>query len=288
MEHRWKCIEKDYRKPGMIVDYHTHNRLCRHAQGDLEEYVQAAIRLGLDEVACSDHAPLPGDYDPRHRMTLEEFNSDYTPVVSALKEKYGGKIRIKYAIEVDYLDWAAEWNQKFIGQNDFDFVLGSVHFIGPRGQEKPLFGPEYGKHELESLYEGYYQTIADSAKSGMFDVISHCDIVKKFGIFSSKRVDDLVREAMTQIRNGGLCIEVNTSGLRKPEKETYPSQKILALARELKIPLTIGSDAHTPEDVGRDFDIAVDLVQAYGGGRLSVFEKRQRTEVNVSRLRTHA
>jgi histidinol-phosphatase (PHP family) len=268
----------------MIVDYHTHNRLCRHAQGDLEEYIQAAIGLGLDEIACSDHAPLPDNYDPRHRMTVEEFYSDYAPVVSELVEKYSKKIRIKRAIEIDHLDWATDWNQRFIAENDFDFVLGSVHFVGPRGQEKPLFGPEYGRDELESLYEGYYLAIADSAKSGMFDIISHCDIVKKFGVFRSKRVDELLVEAMMQIKNADLCIEINTSGMRKPQKEVYPSERILSIARDLKIPLTIGSDAHAPEDVGRDFDTVVDLVEAYGRGKISLFEKRERTEVKITGL----
>ncbi|MBF8295414.1 MAG: Histidinol-phosphatase [Bacteroidetes bacterium] len=269
----------------MIVDYHTHNRLCRHAQGDLEEYIQAAIRLGLDEIGCTDHSPLPGNYDARHRMTVEEFYTDYAPAVSELTEKYAKKIRIRRAIEIDHLEWATDWNQRFIAENDFDFVLGSVHFIGPLGQEKPLFGPEYGPDELESLYEGYYLAIADSAKSGMFDIISHCDIVKKFGSFASKRVDELTREAMTQIKKADICIEINTSGLRKPEKETYPGERILAIVRELQIPLTIGSDAHTPEDVGRDFDTIVDLVEAYGRGKISLFDKRQRTEMKISKLR---
>jgi histidinol-phosphatase (PHP family) len=269
----------------MIVDYHTHNRLCKHAQGELEEYIKAAIRLGLDEIACSDHAPLPDNYDLRHRMTVEEFYAEYGPTVSEMAEKYAGKIRIRRAIEIDHLDWAKDWNRKFIVENDFDFVLGSVHFVGPRGQEKPLFGPEYGRDELGSLYEGYYQAIADSAKSGMFDIISHCDIIKKFGLFTSKRVDELIAEAMTQIKKAGACIEINTSGLRKQEKEIYPSERILSIARELQIPLSIGSDAHTPEDVGRSFDVVVDLVEAYGRGKISLFEKRERIEVKISKLR---
>ena len=269
----------------MIVDYHTHNRLCKHAQGELEEYIQSAIRMGLDEIACSDHGPLPGDYDSRHRMTLEQFNAEYNPVVSELIEKYRTNIRIKRAIEVDHLDWASDWNRAFIAEHDFDFVLGSVHFIGPLGQERALFGPEYGPDELESLYEGYYLTLAESARCGLYDVISHCDIIKKFGLFTSKRIDELIREAMARIKESGMCIEVNTSGLRKPEKETYPSEKMLAIAKELSIPLTIGSDAHKPEDVGNGFDVAVKLVMAYGDGKISIFDKRQRSVVDVSELR---
>lgn len=266
----------------MIVDYHTHSELCKHALGSAEEYVQKAIDLGLDEVGCSDHAPLPGDYDDRHRMSLEEYYSLYAPKVSGLAEKYRKRIKIRRGIECDFLHWAAEWNAKFIAENDFDFVIGSVHFVGPRGEEKPLFGCEYDQSEIESLYEGYYLEIANSAKAGLFDIIGHCDIVKKFGRFSSKRVDELIWEALNQIKKADLCIEVNTSGLRKPERETYPGEKVLALAQDLRIPLTLGSDAHIPDQVGMSFDAALILVNTYGNGRISTFEHRSRREFRIS------
>jgi histidinol-phosphatase (PHP family) len=266
----------------MIVDYHTHSELCKHAQGNVEEYVRKAIDLGLDEVGCSDHAPLPGNYDERHRMNLEEYYALYAPNVSGLVEKYRDRIKIKRGIECDFLDWAAEWNARFIAENDFDFVIGSVHFVGPRGEEKPLFGCEYDQSEIESLYEGYFLEIANSAKAGLFDIIGHCDIVKKFGRFSSKRVDELIWEALSQIKNADLCIEINTSGLRKPERETYPGEKILALAKDLRIPLTLGSDAHSPDQVGMNYDAALVLVNKYGNGRISAFEHRSRTEFRIS------
>jgi histidinol-phosphatase (PHP family) len=265
----------------MIVDYHTHTSLCNHAQGDIEEYILAAIKLGIDEIGCSDHAPLPGNYDERHRMSAEEYYSTYAPSVSRMHEKYRKQIRIRRAIEIDYLDWADEWNRQFIRENDFDYVIGSVHFVGPLGKERALFGRDYDEREIESLYEGYYQAVAASARSGLFDVIGHCDIVKKVGSFTSKRVDELIWEALRQIKQAGLCIELNTSGLRKPEKETYPSRSILQRVRELNIPITIGSDAHTPGDVGRDLDQAIQLAKSFAAGRISIFDHRQRTEVRV-------
>jgi histidinol-phosphatase (PHP family) len=266
----------------MIVDYHTHSELCKHAQGDVEEYVQRALDLGLDEVGCSDHAPLPGDYDDHHRMNLEQYYSQYAPDVSEVIEKYRTRIRVKRGIECDFLDWATGWNAKFIAENDFDFVIGSVHFVGPRGEEKPLFGCEYEESEVESLYEGYFLGLAESAKAGIFDIIAHCDIVKKFGSFESKRIDDLIWDALSQIKKADLCIEINTSGLRKPERETYPGEKVLTLARDLKIPLTMGSDAHNPDQVGMNFDMAIKLINKYGNGKVSVFERRKRAEVRIS------
>jgi histidinol-phosphatase (PHP family) len=265
----------------MIVDYHTHTELCKHAQGAAEEYVKKAIDLGLDEIGCSDHAPLPGNYDERHRMSLEQYYSQYAPTISELMLKYRNQIRIKRGIECDFVEWESEWNSRFIAENDFDFVIGSVHFVGPRGEEKPLFGCEYGESEIEALYEGYYLEIAKSAKANLFDIIAHCDIVKKFGAFSSKRVDELMWEALNQIKLADLCIEINTSGLRKPERETYPGEKVLSLARELNIPMTLGSDAHSPDQVGMDFDRALALIREFGNGKISVFDQRKRSEVNV-------
>ena len=272
----------------MIVDYHTHTALCKHAQGGVEEYVQRALVVGLDEVGCSDHAPLPEDYDEGHRMSLDEYFDLYAPAVHEVTEKYKKRIRIKKGIECDFLDWAAEWNSKFIAENEFDFVIGSVHFVGPLGEEKPLFGREYEQSEIEALYEGYFLEVAKSAKAGLFDIIAHCDIVKKFGPFSSKRVDELIREALHQIKKADLCIEINTSGLRRPEREPYPGEKVLAIAHEMKIPLTLGSDAHNPEQVGMDFQKAIALVEHYGNGKISIFEHRKRSEVKVSHLRSHA
>jgi len=268
----------------MIVDYHTHTNLCKHAEGDVEQYILKAIELGFDEVGCSDHSPMPNNFDERHRMSLEQYYELYAPTVSEMAEKYKDKIVVKRGLEAEFYSGSEEWVRRFISENGFDFVIGSVHFVKNSESEMPLFGREYEEAELERLHEGYFETVRVSAKSGLFDIIAHFDLIKKFGSRSSKRIDELTWEAMKEIKQSDLCIEINTSGLRKPEAETYPGEKVLALARELKIPLTLASDAHKPADVGRDFDKAIALVEKYGYGRLSVFNKRQREEVKISRL----
>lgn len=268
----------------MIVDYHTHTKLCKHAQGDVEQYILKAIELGFHEVGCSDHSPMPNNFDERHRMSLEQYYASYAPAVSELAEKYKDRIVVKRGLEAEFLPGSEEWVRRFIGENDFDFVIGSVHFVVNSEYEKPLFDRAYDEAELESLYEGYFEAVRASARSGMFDIIAHFDLIKKFGGRSSKKIDELIWEAMKAIKQSDLCIEINTSGLRKPEAETYPGEKVLTIAKEMKIPLTLGSDAHKPADVGRDFDKAIALVEDYGNGRLSVFDKRRRREVNISRL----
>jgi histidinol-phosphatase (PHP family) len=123
--------------------------------------------------------------------------------------------------------------------------------------------------------------LKDAAGSGMFDIVGHIDVVKVFGYRPDRDYDDVLRDAMKAIKENGLVVEINTAGLRKPVREVYPSVKILEIIKEMKIPLTLGSDSHTPGDVGRDFDLAVELVKEYGGGKITVFDKRQRKEVSV-------
>jgi len=268
----------------MVVDYHTHSKFCRHAKGELEAYVRAAIDLGLTEIGCSDHAPLPDNYDPQHRMTLEDYYSSYAPQISELVQKYRGKIVIRRGIECDYLIWTDQLTRKFIAENDFDLVIGSVHFVGENGSEKALFGPSYESSELPGLYEEYYRAVRNSAQSGLFDVVAHLDLVKKLGPFTSKKIDEVLWGVLEQIRKSDLCLEINTSGWRRQENEAYPAERILAFARDLAIPLTLGSDAHTPDDVGRDFERALAFIEKYGRGKVAVFEKRQRREVKAGRL----
>ncbi|MBI4418062.1 MAG: histidinol-phosphatase HisJ [Ignavibacteriales bacterium] len=268
----------------MIVDYHTHTFLCKHAEGDVDDYVLRALELGFDEIGCSEHIPMPGGFDEKHRMSLEEYVNIYAPSVSEIRERYKSRIRVRRGIEADFFPGTEDWVRGFIKEHDFDFVIGSVHFLGSWGFDDIVFVHQYSERDVDSVYEQYFQAVRKSAASGLFDVIAHCDLVKKFGHRPTKSLRDLAWETLREIKKAGLCIEINTSGLRKPVKEIYPSDSILEMIRELAIPLTLGSDAHSPGDVGRDFDRAVALIERYGGGHIAVFEGRERREVRVSRV----
>lgn len=269
----------------MIVDYHTHTSLCKHGDGDVEDYIRKALALGLDEIGCSEHMPMPDGFDIRHRMSLEEYYASYAQRVSVLAEQYKGRIAVRRGLEAEFLPGADDWIEKFIEENDFDYVIGSVHFLGDLAGVKPLFHVEYAEHEIEHLHTEYFEAIRASAKCRRYDIIGHCDLIKKFGVRATPKIEEACWEALKAIQAEDIAIEINTSGLRKPEHDTYPGVKILERAMELNIPLTLGSDAHKPEQVGLFFDKAVALVEKFGGGRISLFEGRQRREVRVSRLK---
>jgi len=268
----------------MIVDYHTHTSLCKHAQGDAEEYILRAIELGLDEIGCSEHNPMPGGFDEKHRMSLEQYQMNYAPTVTELRDRYKGRITVRRGIEADFFPGTEAWVGGFIRENDFDYVIGSVHFLGSWGFDDMMFVHNFEGRDVDDVYEKYFDAVRQSARSGLFDIIAHCDLVKKFGHRPKRDLTENIRATMDEIRKNNLCIEINTSGLRKPIKEMYPAESILEIARETGVPLTLGSDAHDPADVGADFTRAVELIELYGNGRISVFRGRERSEVRVSKL----
>jgi histidinol-phosphatase (PHP family) len=272
----------------MIVDYHTHTALCKHGEGTVDDYVRRALALGLDEIGASEHIPMPDRFDEVHRMTLEQYTSRYAPEVSEAAERYKGTIAVRRGIEADFYAGTEPWVRDFIDENDFDYVIGSVHFLGEWGFDNPVFLHRYEERDIDATYEQYFDTVARSAKSGLFDIIAHCDLVKKFGHRPTKSMRDPIQAMMEAIKKENLAIEINTSGLRKPVREPYPGPEILAVARQLQVPITLGSDAHTPNEVGAEFDVAAALLEQYAGGRISVFEKRQRKEVPIRHLRNAA
>ena len=265
----------------MLVDYHTHNALCKHADGTLEEYVQQAVALGLDEIGLSDHTPMPNNWDIDVRMYEEQFWTDYKPQVKRLQEKYQGKIKIKFALEGDFFPGTEDWVRTFNSKSDFDYIIGSVHYLGEWGFDNPLYVGKFKDVDIDQVYVSYYDHIKRSAQSGLFDIIGHCDLVKKYGHRPTKNIEEVLRETFKVVKKSGMSVEINTSGLRKPVKEIYPSEQILSILSELGVPLTLGSDAHTPADVGKDFSLAKQLVEKYANGKISLYTQRQRSEVRL-------
>ena len=266
----------------MLIDYHTHNYLCKHAEGVLEEYIVHAISLGFQEIGCSDHAPMPDGFDAPHRMTVEQFHKIYKPDVLRLQEKYRGKIDVKFALEGDFFPGTESWVKEFNSQHKFDYIIGSVHYLGEWGFDNPIFVHEYEARNIDDVYTQYYDHIKRSAAAKLFDIVGHCDLVKKFGHRPSKNMEEVLRESFKVVKSSDIAVEINTSGLRKPVKEIYPSEQILKILHEYRIPLALGSDAHAPGDVGKDFTIAKQLIEKYGNGRISQFTGRQRSEIIVS------
>lgn len=109
----------------------------------------------------------------------------------------------------------------------------------------------------------------------MFDIMGHVDLVKKFGHRPSQDMTNEIEKTAKVFKETGVAVEINTAGLRKPVKEIYPSLAALKIYCKAGVPLTFGSDAHDPQDVGRDYDKAMDLAKSAGYKEYILFKQRK-------------
>jgi len=257
-----------------ISDYHIHTYLCGHADGKPEEYVQKAIDLGLEEVGFSDHAPLVSHRDPTITMDFDELPI-YQKMLEDVREKFKEKIKVKIGIEADYIPGYEQKTKEILNSYPYDFVIGSVHFIKNWAFDNPREKKGWQEANTDFIYRQYYECLRESAKSGMFDIMAHVDLVKKFGHRPTSDMADEIEKTAKVFKETGVVIEINTSGLRKPVEEIYPSLSALSIYCKFGIPVTFGSDAHRASEVGMDFDKALYLVKAAGYQEYVLFEKRK-------------
>jgi len=286
-----------------LFDCHTH--VLEHGfQKSLKvkETVRAAIAKDLSAICLTDHYPLPsGFHDPTCKkdcaMSLTLY-SDYQQEVRKIIKKFGSRIEILKGVEFDWLPEYKLWIKKQIKKWNFDYVIGSVHFLGKieDGKGRRNFILDYKEEELKKgitflggikpFVKKYYQQIQSMAKSGLFDCIGHLDLIKKYNTGSFFSEDEqwyqsAVLETLEVIKKVNMVVEINTSGLDKKCKKSYPSLWILQEAKKRDIPIAIGSDAHTPETIGRNLEAAVRLAKTAGYLSLVKFINREKKEVVI-------
>jgi len=260
---------------GRLVDYHLHTRLCGHAAGEPEDYVRRAIELGLSEIGFSDHMPLLGARDDCLTMAPDELPR----YVEMVREQQASvdEIVVRLGIEMDYLPGRMDDVWEAATEFEFDYVLGSVHYIDDWGFSDSRHVSSYRDRDPDEIYPRYFELFCEAATEGGFDVMAHPDLIKKHGVTPSKPIDGMYREAAEALRAADVAVEVNTSGLRKPAVDIYPSLPFLEACVRRGVPVTLGSDAHTPDQVGMDFDLAMRLLRKAGVIEIATFKSRERT-----------
>ena len=258
------------------VDYHMHTPLCGHAVGDPSQYVEQALKVGLHEIGFSDHAPLVSHEDARYTMSRTQL-PQYHRMIEKVQKKYKKhkNFTIKIGLEADFIPGFEKKTKKILDGYPYDFVIGSIHFIDRWAFDDPEEKVKWKDKDINAVYRDYYKLLRQSAESGLFDIIGHVDLVKKFGHRASADLTPEVERTADIFRKCGVTIEINTSGLRKPVGEIYPSLAVLKIYRGHGVPITFSSDSHDPNDVGRDYDKARALALAAGYKVYSVFKRRK-------------
>lgn len=256
------------------ADYHMHTPLCGHAEGKPEEYAQAAVDKGLTEIGFSDHAPLVTYHIPDVCMTNEQLPL-YQQMITDAREKFAGKLKIKIALEADFIPGWEKQTRAILDAYPYDYVIGSVHFIDGWCFDNPDELEKWDKVNVDEVYRRYYQLLQKAAQSKLFNVMGHVDLVKKFGHRPKNDLRAEINATARAFKENGVAIEINTSGLRKPVKEIYPSADALTIYQKAGVEITFGSDAHRPSEVGMNFDLARGLALAAGYKEYVLWEKRK-------------
>jgi len=282
-------------------DWHTHNSLCKHAIGTIEDYVKKAIELDLNVIGISDHFPyeyliseIPSlDQIPyeRYAMTLNDVDG-YISQLEQLREKYQGQIKVRFAFEIDYFEnqdqVLNQYLKNYIGK--LDYIYGSVHVlfgkVGIFAFDDGRFLNKYKEYDVnDEVYLEFYTALQGMIKTPAFDfdIVTHFDLPKKFDkrVENKKLIMEKVIETLELIKKRNLTVEINTSGLRKEVKEQYPSEEIIREMYDLDIPILLGSDAHQPKEIAYKFKETTDLLKRVGYNQLVHFEKRKRSYIDI-------
>jgi len=256
-------------------DYHMHTPLCRHATGEPEEYAKRALELGLQEIGFSDHAPMPQDDFDNWRMNTGQLD-EYVANVRRAQQDFP-QLTIRLALEVDYLPGYEDWIRGLAARHPWDYFIGSVHYVSDDWAiDDPQKLSEWKHRNADEVWAVYFERLAQAAETGFFEIIGHADLPKKFGHRPSRDGAPLYEKFLSAAKKHNCAIELNTAGLRKDCREIYPSRQILELAFQKGVPITFGSDAHTPGEVGMNFADAVQLARQVGYRKCCRFAQRNR------------
>lgn len=263
-----------------MIDYHIHTSLCNHASGRMEDYITHAINMGIEEICFMDHLTLQGE-GSANTMQRKEIPL-YFQAINVLKDRYKGKINIKSGLEVDFdedlVDDIKEITQKF----SFDAISASVHFSGGNNLASRKSIDKIKALNPEDIICSYLEKLNRMLDFDFFDIICHIDLPKKFlgntlslSQNSSQDLNLFFSRTLKRAADKGRVVEINTSGKYHPCASFYPEFEILEECRRSGIRITLGSDAHSPNEVGRDLDIAIEMAKKAGYSEICAFTRRK-------------
>jgi histidinol-phosphatase (PHP family) len=257
-----------------MVDYHFHSLYSFDSETSPVEIVESALKKGLKEICFTEHK----DLEPQYFVVDFYDDSRVSASISALKRKYDERIEIRKGVELDFQTETIPDFEKFIETHEFDYIIASVHAI-----EHEFVGPEFFEtRDPDRAFELYFDEVLSLSKLKSFDTVGHMDYVKRHSPvkLNPDKYEEVFSEILGNVITNGKGIELNTSGWRHGLGEPYPSPYILKIYREMGGEvITIGSDAHNAEDIGRDIDRAISLLKEIGFTGIFTFKNRVKKKI---------
>jgi histidinol-phosphatase (PHP family) len=271
----------------VLADYHMHlvgdddpHTDESHGLAHIRGYVQAAAAAGVAEIGFTEHVyryTVARDW-----MSAEGWREsavgDIDRYVEAVAGAAAAGLPVRLGLELDWVPGRGVEIAALAAAYDWDYLLGSYHWLGDREVDHAA-NSVWETLPAHEVWRRYVDGFCQAARSGLYDSMSHPDLAKVFGHRPDPEPLDLYAEMAQAAAEGGVCIEVSTAGYRRALGELYPAPRLLAMFREHGVPATMGSDAHAPAGVGRDFPRAVSELRAAGYDSITLFERRRRRQV---------
>jgi histidinol-phosphatase (PHP family) len=270
----------------VLTDYHVHLRpdeLDATAEAyftaaNAERYRDAATAAGITELGVAEHIH-------RFSQSLAVWDHPFWQLnahddIDAYCQFVREETDLRLGLEVDFVPGREDRTQNLIERCDLDYVVGSVHFLGDLAIDHQGYDIWDTGRSAEEVWRRYFETLAEAARSGLFDILAHPDLVKIWGDPRQVPAGDLRRyyePALEAIAESAIAVELSTAGIRKPVGEVYPSRPFLEVCLEGGVPVALSSDAHVPEHVGFAYDRALELLDSLGVSELATFEHRRRS-----------
>lgn len=260
--------------PG-LGDYHIHTRHS-DGEGEVAEFVERAIALGLPEIGFADHLVPPGLGEAGSYGLAPDKLERYVRDIRDAAVRYP-EIRVLLSVEADFLPEHEEALARMLTPYPFDYVIGSIHFVGSFD-----FADETKEHhplwnDVDGVFRGYFDATRSAAQSGLFQIMAHVGYVGLWGHRPSDAVVESEDTALRAIADAGMVLELNTGGVLDPIGDMYPSRDLLGRAQRMGIPLTLSSDAHTTGDVAMLYGEGV--ARARAAGYTAIMRMSDRSEV---------
>ena len=263
----------------LLYESHCHTPLCKHAIGSPSDYAAMAEQRGLKGIIITCHTPLPGGLGIDHRMAPEEFD-EYVEIVARAREEFADRVDVRLGIESDFVPGFGleTWIEKLHARVPLHHVLGSVHM------QMTFYKARFFTGDHFEYQKTYFEHLAQAAETGLFDTLSHPDLVKNEAPeeWNFARIQPHIERALDRIAKAGTAMELNTSGRNKALPEMNPGPRMLALMRERNIPVVLGADAHRPSRVADYFEQALRMLDELGFETVSYFVERKRREVPIA------
>ncbi|MDH3731421.1 MAG: histidinol-phosphatase HisJ family protein [Acidimicrobiia bacterium] len=292
-----------------MSDYHVH--LHEHGpyrgvgvapgeypDGHIEAYVETALSQGVEEVGFTEHLyrcvesePVLGEFwqDPpvawvgeqTRDFVLEDRTLSLDGYVDAVLGSKGAGLPVLLGLEVDFFPETIDAVLDLLAPYPWDFLIGSVHWIGAWSVDHSRAVAEFERRGVDQAYRDYFELETALAGSGTVDVLAHVDVVKKFGHRPSQEPIDSYRAVAAAAASSGTAVELNSNGLNVPVAEIYPAPAFLAEFFAAGVPITLGSDAHKPDEVGRGRAASIELARGVGYSERVRFAERKARPIDL-------